>query len=50
MQAEDEQLHLEAEKKAKESHGQMVAALYSQTGLSVDKAFYDASSPTNKYN
>ena len=50
MQAEDEQLHLEAEKKAKESQGQMVAALFSQTGLPVDKAVYDASSPTNKYN
>jgi hypothetical protein len=35
---EDEQRRLEAEKKAKESQGQMVAALVSQTGLPVDKA------------
>ena len=36
--AEDDQRRLEADKKAKELHGQMVAALVTQTGLPVDKA------------
>lgn len=36
--AEDEHRRLEAEKKAKDKQGQMVAALVSESGLPVDKA------------
>ena len=36
--AEDEHRCLEAEKKAKDKQGQMVAALVSESGLPVDKA------------